>query len=154
MRCSLCTPMRRSSVGRLTAGDANGWGERPHRRRQRPAPSTELTGPSVNRRIVYAGKRRPGPSRCKAVKNPESAVETLVVGGGTAGCVVAGRLAAQGREVLLVEAGPDYGPRASGGWPRELLDASELPLTHDWGFRAAASSPDRTVAVDRARVIG
>lgn len=50
--------------------------------------------------------------------------DTVVVGGGTVGAVVAGRLAEQsGRTVLLLEAGPDYGPYAGGGWPQVLLDA-------------------------------
>jgi choline dehydrogenase-like flavoprotein len=39
--------------------------------------------------------------------------DVVVVGGGSSGCVVAGRLAAEtDAEVVLVEAGPDYGQRA------------------------------------------
>lgn len=39
---------------------------------------------------------------------------TIVVGGGTAGALVASVLARHGNEqVLLLEAGPDYGPRSS-----------------------------------------
>jgi choline dehydrogenase len=41
-------------------------------------------------------------------------VDTIVAGGGTAGAVVAGRLAARsGERILLLEAGPDYGPAAT-----------------------------------------
>ena len=60
-------------------------------------------------------------------------VDTVVVGAGTAGAVVAGRLAAGSAErALLLEAGPDYGPVGSGRWPRELLDAASGPLwSHD-----------------------
>jgi choline dehydrogenase len=48
------------------------------------------------------------------------AVDTIVVGAGTAGAAVAGRLAAGSSErTLLLEAGPDYGPAGSGRWPRE-----------------------------------
>jgi choline dehydrogenase len=44
--------------------------------------------------------------------------EVVVIGGGTAGCVVAGRLAAESdADVVVLVAGPDYGPRDSGRWP-------------------------------------
>jgi choline dehydrogenase len=74
--------------------------------------------------------------------------DVVVVGGGSAGCVVAGRLAERGLDVLLVEAGPDYGPVDSGRWPEELLNARMLATTHDWGYSA-----DRWV-FERARVMG
>ena len=61
------------------------------------------------------------------------AAEFVIVGGGTAGPVLAARLAEAGREVLLVEAGPDYGPHGTPGWPADLVDATTLALSHDWG---------------------
>jgi len=80
--------------------------------------------------------------------------DVVVIGAGTAGSVVAGRLAERGdRQVLLVEAGPDYGVPGSGRWPAELLDASTLPITHDWGYRGPAAD-GRTITFDRARVVG
>jgi choline dehydrogenase len=60
--------------------------------------------------------------------------DVLVVGGGTAGCVIAARLSENPeRRVCLVEAGPDYGARAAGGWPADLLDPRAFTFTHDWG---------------------
>lgn len=82
--------------------------------------------------------------------------DTLVIGGGAAGCTVAGLLAERSEErVLLVEAGPDYGPLASRRWPAELLDASQNPpFTHEWGYSSGDTLPGRVLTFDRARVIG
>ena len=79
--------------------------------------------------------------------------EVVVVGSGTAGSVVAGRLAEAGKDVLLLEAGPDYGPRDSGRWPEDLLDAATLAMaSHDWGYTGEVHG--RTVEFPRAKVIG
>jgi choline dehydrogenase len=81
------------------------------------------------------------------------AVDTIVVGGGTAGSVVAGRLAAGSPEsTLVLEAGPDYGPSDSGRWPRDLLDATSFGSSHDWGYTGEFA--DRLIPFSRARVIG
>ncbi|MEU4222772.1 GMC family oxidoreductase [Nonomuraea sp. NPDC026600] len=81
--------------------------------------------------------------------------DIAVLGGGTAGAVVAGRLIeTTSLSVVVVEAGPDYGPFAAGRWPRELLDSSTLPETHDWGYRGPGALPERDLPLDRARVIG
>jgi choline dehydrogenase len=84
---------------------------------------------------------------------PESA-DLIVAGGGAAGAAVAGLVAEQTEaEVLLLEAGPDYGPRGSGRWPDDLLDASTLAIvSHDWGYSGEIHG--RTVAFNRARVLG
>ncbi len=80
---------------------------------------------------------------------------TVVIGGGTAGAAVAGLLAEHsGESVLLLEAGPDYGPFAAGRWPAELINAGAIPATHDWGYDSGELYAPRVIAYERARVIG
>jgi choline dehydrogenase-like flavoprotein len=87
-----------------------------------------------------------------AARFPE-AVDTIVVGAGTAGAAVAGRLAAGSPErTLLLEAGPDYGPADSGRWPRDLLDATRVASSHDWGYTGEFGG--QLIRFSRARVIG
>jgi choline dehydrogenase len=75
--------------------------------------------------------------------------DVAVVGGGTAGCVLAARLSEDTqRRVCLVEAGPDYGPYTGGRWPADLLDARALAFSHSW----ETDREDRSQL--RARVIG
>jgi choline dehydrogenase len=74
--------------------------------------------------------------------------EIVVIGSGSAGAALAGRLVQAGRDVLLLEAGPDYGAFDSGRWPAELLDVRMLATSHDWGY-----GQDRW-KFERARVMG
>lgn len=70
--------------------------------------------------------------------------DVLILGGGSAGCVLAARLSEdEGRSVCVVEAGPDYGPFDAGGWPEDLLDPGGIPDLHEWNPDESPFSPLR-----------
>jgi len=76
-------------------------------------------------------------------------MRTVIAGAGTAGCVLAARLADRpGAEVVLLESGPHYRPT-------ELRHAYRIIReTHDWGLFAQAGASPRLVHVPRGRVVG
>src|ERR1700688_203418 len=81
--------------------------------------------------------------------------DTVVIGGGTAGAAIAGLLAEDSAQpVLLLEVGPDYGPFAAGRWPAELINAGAIQTTHDWGYHSGELYAPRVITYERARVIG
>jgi choline dehydrogenase-like flavoprotein len=79
--------------------------------------------------------------------------DDVIVGGGSAGAVLAARLSEDpARRVLLLEAGPDYATLES--TPDDLRDAWRMSLReHDWGLTAEAV-PGRFIPYPRGRAIG
>jgi choline dehydrogenase len=80
--------------------------------------------------------------------------DTIVVGGGSAGCVLAARLSEDpDRRVLLLEAGPDY-PRLD-QLPADLADGSDaVGDSHDWGFLGEPRPGAEPIRLLRGKVMG
>jgi choline dehydrogenase len=79
--------------------------------------------------------------------------DVIVIGGGSAGCVLANRLSADARKsVLLLEAGPDFPTTEE--LPAEITDAAYAPYAYDWGYRSVADEFGNEVAIPRGRIIG
>ncbi|HKD70135.1 MAG TPA: GMC oxidoreductase [Candidatus Binataceae bacterium] len=78
--------------------------------------------------------------------------DEIIVGAGSAGAVIAARLSQETeRQVLLLEAGPDY--PSLGDLPEDLRDPWISLVAHDWGFSATATA-GREFPYPRGKVTG
>lgn len=85
---------------------------------------------------------------------PGTSTDVVVVGGGTAGCIVAARLSEDpDRSVLLLEAGPDF--RGIDDCPPSVVTEMGYPFELMWEYDGVATEQDdHHVVAYRGRVLG
>ncbi len=80
--------------------------------------------------------------------------DTVIVGAGAAGSVIAARMTEDGaHDVLLLEAGPDYPPGTR--LPADLVDGTRNSTrAHDWGYAMTPTPRASSMDFPRGRVVG
>jgi choline dehydrogenase len=87
------------------------------------------------------------------MSNPIDTADVIIVGGGSAGAVLAARLSEDSsRNIVLLEAGHTYAPDR---FPAALLDASRVAEPdHDWGYTSRGNDRNPQIPTPRGKILG
>src|SRR3954447_6305521 len=127
------------------------WHRRPHRGGRRGDAGGRVHPP---RRGRLRDHRDPAMTPHLGAHDDPAMFDIVIVGGGSAGGVLASRLSEDpARSVLLPEGGAAYGVD---GYPDALRDAAHVPgdPEHDWGFTARGGPLSPKILAPRGKTLG
>lgn len=104
--------------------------------------------------LVLAASVVPQCALTEYMSNSSESADTIIVGAGSAGAVIATRMTERSdRQVLLVEAGPDYATPEQ--IPADLRDGTRNSMTaHDWGWHYRPHPEQVPFEFPRGKVVG
>lgn len=109
---------------------------------------------ATRQKYAGTGAQVQGDSAHAVATSGESHYDVVIVGGGSAGAVMASRLSEERfRRVLLIEAGQAYAPDAYPDAVR-LQHIIGADAAHDWGYSAEPDIYGVTMPVPRGKVLG